>query len=75
MVQTVLPIIEHRLDALSATPLAQAVGIKAAIDAGRAAVTSARDNPAQLDPATRAPFDDYDNLMTAAGLADCGVGG
>jgi len=75
MVQQVLPIIEQRLDALSATPDGQAANVKAAIDAGRAAVTSARNNPSQLDPATRAPFDQYDNLMSAAGLSDCGVGG
>ena len=75
MVQTVLPIIEQRLDALDAAPAARAPNVKAAIAAGRAAVQSARDNPSQLDPATRAPFDAYDSLMSAAGLATCGVGG
>jgi len=75
MVQTVLPIIEQRLDPLDATPAAKAANLAAAIDAGRTAVKSARDNPSQLDPATRAPFDQYDNLMGAAGLSDCGVGG
>jgi len=74
MVQQVLPIIEQRLDALEATPAAKAAHLATAIDAGRAAVKSARDNPSQLDPATRAPFDQYDSLMSAAGLAVCGVG-
>jgi len=75
MVQTVLPMIEQRLDALNATPAAHAADVQAAILAGHAAVKSARDNPSQLDPATRAPFDQYDSLMSAAGLASCGVGG
>jgi hypothetical protein len=75
MLQTVLPIIEQRLDALTANPAAQDATIKQAIDAGRAAVASARSDPQQLDPATRAPFDHYDDLMTAVGLPDCRLGG
>jgi hypothetical protein len=75
MLQTVLPLIEQRLDAMTANPAGQNADIKAIIDAGRAAVASARSNPQQLDPATRAPFDHYDDLTTAAGVADCGVGG
>ena len=75
MLQTVLPIIEQRLDAMAASPADQNADIKAAVDAGRAAVASARSNPQQLDPATQAPFDQYDDLVTAAGVADCGLGG
>lgn len=75
MVSTVLPLIEERLQAMSADAAAQDPTIKKAIDAGNAAVISARDNPQQLSPSTQAPFDDYDSLVTAAGISDCGVGG
>jgi hypothetical protein len=75
MLQTVLPIIEQRLDAMSRTTAAQSSSIAEAVATGRAAVVSAQNNPAQLDPATRAPFDRYDDLVDAAGLRDCAVGG
>ena len=75
MVATVLPLIEQRLAAMKADPAAKDPTITQAIDAGNAAVISARDNPQQLSPSTQAPFDQYDSLVTAAGIADCGLGG
>lgn len=75
MVATVLPLIEQRLQAMSADPVSQAVAIKHAIDAGNAAVVSARNNPQQLSPSTRAPFDQYDDLVASAGIPGCAVGG
>jgi hypothetical protein len=76
MLQTVLPIIVDRLDAMGrSTAAAQVPSIAQAVDAGRAAVAAAQKDPAQLEPGTRAPFDRYDDLVAAAGLADCAVGG
>ena len=75
MVTTVLPLIEQRLAAMKADPAAHDPTITHAIAVGDAAVISARDNPLQLSPSTRAPFDDYDSLVTAAGIAECGLGG
>ena len=75
MVATVLPLIEQRLQAMREDPAAQAVAIKHAIDVGNQAVVSARDNPQQLSPSTRAPFDQYDDVVDAAGIPGCALGG
>ena len=75
MVATVLPLIEKRLQTMKDDPAAHDPAIAHAIDVGNAAVISARDNPQQLSPSTKAPFDEYDSLVSAAGIPDCGLGG
>ena len=75
MVSTVLPLIEKRLQAMKDDPAGKDPAIAHAIDVGNAAVISARDNPQQLSPSTQAPFDEYDSLVTAAGISACGLGG
>jgi hypothetical protein len=77
MVDTALPLVEKRLQAIASisAPVADAAKVRAIVDAGHAAIASAKQNPAQLSPETRAPFEHFDDLVTAAGFSQCAVGG
>ena len=77
MLSTVLPLIGKRVSAIddAAEPAADTAKVQAIVDAGNAAIASARRDPTQLSPSSRAPFDHFDDLVTAAGLGRCAVGG
>lgn len=77
MVDKSLPIVTDRLDAIAAlsAPPSDKATIAAIVDAGRSAVVQAKQHPEVLSPATRAPFDHFDELASAYGLDSCAVGG
>jgi hypothetical protein len=77
MISTALPIISHRLNTIAALPKPDTdhATIAAILNAGKAALTAATDNPHLISPATPAPFGTYDRLTTAYGIPACAVGG
>ncbi|MGH3499218.1 MAG: hypothetical protein ACRDP1_17315 [Nocardioidaceae bacterium] len=77
MVDVVLPIVEQRLHDLGELPVptGDQAAVTSIIDTGRAAVDSAKHNPQILSPASRAPFDHFDQQVSAYGIPACAVGG
>jgi len=77
MVDTVLPLIGQRVKTIETAPApaADTAAVQGIVDAGNAAIASARQDPAQMSPSSRAPFAHFDDLVTAAGLSECTVGG
>lgn len=77
MLDVALPIVETRLRGLDALPAPadDRAKLSAITHAGRAAITAAKHSPQLLTPASRAPFDHYDQLVAAFGIPACSVGG
>lgn len=77
MVETALPIVDHRLAAMRAVaaPASDVAKVNAILAAGEAAVAQAKADPSLMSPGSRAPFERYDDLATGYGIGACAVGG
>lgn len=72
-----LPVVATRLRGLAAlpTPAGDRAKLAAIANSGQAAITAAKHNPQILSPGSRAPFDQFDQLIAAYGIPACVVGG
>jgi hypothetical protein len=77
MVASVLPLVKARLTSIRAlgSPQGETANTKAMVDAGLTAIQTAKAHPQLLSQNSRAPFDSFDDAVTAYGLPDCAVGG